>query len=60
MKEGFENGYATQGVVDKEGEYSFIRTECKNTWYSIDKNPMRRNGCKCTKCGKTIKVIIPA
>lgn len=42
--------------ADKSGKGSWIITECGNRWYSVDSNPMRRNGCLCPKCGKTIVV----
>lgn len=54
-----EKAYARPSITDKEGEYSFLKTECGNIWYSINTNPMKRNGCICPKCGKTIEVIIP-
>ena len=46
-------------VTDKEGEYSYLFTECGNRWYSTTTNPMYRDGCICPKCGKVIKVIMP-
>lgn len=54
-----EKAYAIQSTIDGEGEYRFLRTECGNTWYSINPDPMRRQNCICPKCGKTIQVIIP-
>ena len=39
---------------DKEGEYSYLFTECGNTWYSTTKNPMYRDNCICPKCRKKI------
>ena len=54
-----EKAYARQSVCDNENEYSFLYTECGNSWYSVSRNPMRRDGCVCPKCGKIIRVIIP-
>ena len=54
-----ENGYARQGTCDDFGEYSYIYTECGNSWYSVDSNPMRRDGCICPNCGKIVKVVVP-
>jgi len=53
-----ENGYPIPAVGDdgKKGEYSYIRTDCGNYWFSICKDPMRRDGCLCPKCGKTIRI----
>lgn len=42
--------------ADKSGTGSWIITECGNRWYSGCSDPMRRNGCLCPKCGKTIVV----
>ena len=47
-----------QGTQDKDGEYSYLITECGTHWFSVNSYPMRRNGCICPKCGKTVKVII--
>lgn len=52
----FENAYPWPAVIDKENEYSFLKTECGNMWYSVCKDPMYRNGCICPKCGRTIMV----
>ena len=54
-----ENGYARPGTGDNFGEYSCLYTECGNWWYSVNTDPMRRDGCICPKCGKTVKVIVP-
>lgn len=54
-----EYGYAHQSNLNKNGEYSYIITECNNVWYSVKTNPMLRDGCLCPKCGRTIKIIIP-
>lgn len=54
----YENGYARKSVTDKDGEYSYISTDCINIWYSVNKNPMYRNNCVCPKCGRTIRVVI--
>ena len=53
-----ETAEARPSVNDADGEYSYLYTECGNWWYSADPNPMRRDGCICPKCGKTIKVHI--
>ena len=53
-----ETAEAIQSTTDKIGEYSYLHTECGNWWYSVNTNPMRREGCICPKCGKTIKVLI--
>lgn len=54
-----EYGYARQSVRDKDGEYSYIITECDNAWYSVKTDPMSRNNCLCPKCGRRVLVIIP-
>ena len=54
-----EKAYPRPATTDKEGEYSYLFTECGNRWYSTTTNPMYRDGCICPKCGKTIKVIMP-
>lgn len=53
-----EKAYPCKSKSDGLGEYSFLRTECGNSWYSVNPNPMRRNGCICPRCGKTVKVIM--
>ena len=58
MSQEYENAYAWQGTQDNDGEYSYLITECGTHWFSVNSNPMRRNGCICPKCGKTVKVII--
>lgn len=55
----YENGYPRQSVGDKDGEYSYIRTQCGNYWYSVKKNPIYRDNCICPKCGKVVRVIMP-
>lgn len=55
MKE-YENGYAHQSVCDAPGEYSYIRTDCGNSWYSVNTNPMKGDGCICPNCGKIVKI----
>lgn len=52
MKET-EIGIARPSVT---GDGSYILTECKNWWFSISNNPMRRDNCICPKCGKVVKV----
>ena len=37
----------------------FLLTECGNSWYSVNTDPMQRNGCICPKCGKIVQVIVP-
>ena len=54
-----EEAYPRPCTTDKEGEYSYLLTECNNKWYSVTKNPMYRDGCICPKCGKIIRVIMP-
>ena len=54
-----EKAYPRPAVTDKEGEYSYLFTECGNRWYSTTTDPMYRDGCICPKCGKVIKVIMP-
>lgn len=54
-----EKAWPRQSNSDKDGEYSFLRTECGNSWYSVNKNPMRRDGCICPKCGKIVRVVMP-
>ena len=51
-----EKGYPRPGTGDRLGEFSYIFTECGNHWYSVNKNPMRRNGCICPKCGAVVEV----
>lgn len=55
----YERAYPRPAKGDKEGEYSYLFTECGNTWYSTTKNPMYRDNCICPKCRKIIKVIMP-
>lgn len=51
-----EKAYPRQSVTDQSGEYSFLHTECGNSSYSVNTNPMYRNGCVCPKCGKVVQV----
>ena len=53
-----EKAYPIQAKHDKDGEYSFLRTECGNTWYSVNTNPKRRDSCICPKCGNIVKVVM--
>ena len=53
-----ENGYPRRGVGDKEGEYSYIFTQCGNYWYSVNTNHLKRDRCVCPKCGRIIKVVM--
>ena len=53
-----ERAYPMSCVSDKNGEYSYLITECGNKWYSVETNPMWRDGCLCPKCGRTIKVVM--
>lgn len=53
-----EKAIPRPATTDKEGEYSYLLTECGNTWYSVTKDPMYRNNCICPKCGKTVLVDI--
>jgi ribosomal protein S27AE len=59
MKNEYEKAYPWPSTSDKDGEYSFLRTECGNSWYSVKTDPMLRNGCICPKCGKIVRVIMP-
>lgn len=52
-----EKAWPRQSVTDKDGEYSYLFTECKNLWYSVKTNPMSRDNCVCPKCGKIVKVV---
>lgn len=52
-----ENAYPRQSTTDKEGEYSYLYTECGNWWYSVNTDPVRRNNCICPKCKKVVKVV---
>ena len=54
-----EKAYPRPAKNDKAGEYSYLKTECGNMWYSTEKNPMWRDNCICPKCNKIIKVIMP-
>ena len=54
-----EKAYPRPATTDKEGEYSYLFTECGNRWYSTTTDPMYRDGCICPKCGKVVKVIMP-
>lgn len=58
-EEKYEKGYARQSTTDKLGEYSYLYTECGNSWYSVNKNPMYRDRCECPKCGKIVRVVVP-
>ena len=53
-----EKAYAWPSKTDQDGEYSFLLTECGNSWYSVNTDPMRRNGCICPKCGKIVQVVV--
>lgn len=59
MKFKTEKAYACPSKTDQPGEYSFLMTECGNSWYSVNTNPMYRDGCICPKCGKIVRVVIP-
>lgn len=54
-----ETAEARQSIDDKDGEYSYLYTECHNYWYSVNPNPKCRDGHLCPKCGKKVKVVIP-
>lgn len=54
----FENAYPMKSTECKKGEYRFLRTECGNSWYSVKTDPMKRDGCICPKCGRTVRVVI--
>lgn len=51
-----EKAIPRPATTDKDGEYSYLLTECGNMWYSVTKDPMYRNNCICPKCGKTVLV----
>lgn len=51
-----EKAFPRKATTDKDGEHSYLFTECGNIWYSVTKNPMYRNNCICPKCGKTVLV----
>lgn len=53
-----EKGYPRQGTSDKDGEYSYLYTECGNWWYSVNTNPLRRDNCICPKYGRVVKVVM--
>ena len=55
----YEMTYARPRISDDFGEYSYLYTECGNWWYFVNTNPMRRDGCICPKCGKTVRVVVP-
>ena len=59
MSEEMEKAYAWPSTTDRDGEYSFLLTECGSSWYSANTDPMYRNGCICPKCGKIVQVVIP-
>lgn len=52
-----EKAYPRQSTADKDGEYSYLYTECGNWWYSVKTDPMYRDNCICPKCGKVVKVV---
>lgn len=54
-----ERAYPIKSTMCRNGEYRFLRTECGNSWYSVNPNPMKRDGCICPKCGRTVKVVMP-
>jgi hypothetical protein len=54
----FEKAYPMKSTKCKEGEYRFLRTECGNSWYSVKTDPMKRDGCICPKCGRTVRVVM--
>ena len=59
MSTEIEKAYAWQSKMDQPEEYSFLLTECGNSWYSVNTNPMHRDGCICPKCGKIVRVVVP-
>ena len=59
MSTEIEKAYAWQSKTDQPEEYSFLLTECGNSWYSVNTDPMHRDGCICPKCGKIVRVVIP-
>ena len=58
MKKETEKAYPRQSTADKDGEYSYLYTECENSWYFVSTDPMRRNNCICPNCGRTVKVVM--
>lgn len=40
MSEETEKAYAWPSKTDQDGEYSFLLTECGNSWYSVNTDPM--------------------
>lgn len=53
-KEMEERGFLIQGTADKEGQYSFLRTECGTTLYGHLGTVSKRNHTLCPNCGKVI------
>ena len=43
MKNETEKAYPQQSTADKDGEYIYLYTECGNSWYSVNTDPMRRD-----------------
>lgn len=58
MRNETEKAYPQQSTADKDGEYSYLYTECGNSWYSVNTDPMRRDNCICPKCGRIVKVVM--
>ncbi|MBD5534574.1 MAG: hypothetical protein HDQ99_02720 [Lachnospiraceae bacterium] len=58
MRNETEKAYPQQSTVDKDEEYSYLYTECGNSWYSVNTDPMHRDNCICPKCGRTVKVVM--
>ena len=53
-----EKAYPQQSTADKDGEYSYLYTECGNLWYSVNTDPMRRDRRICPKCGRIVKIVV--
>lgn len=58
MKNETEKAYPQQSTTDKDGEYSFLYTECGNSWYSVNTDPMKQDNCIYPKCGRIVKVVM--
>ena len=41
MQKETEKAYPQQSTADNDGEYSYLYSECGNSWYSVNTDPMR-------------------
>ena len=56
VDKGSEKAWPRPAVCDKDGEYSYIITECQNLMYCVNGSYMRYDNAICPRCGKVIHV----